>query len=50
MKYFISVTSLDIEELIKVFIYIIYKLYSTLSIIIFNRGSLFISNFWYCLN
>ena len=45
IKYFIFITSLDIKELIKVFIYIIYKLYSTLNTIIFNRGSLFIFNF-----
>jgi hypothetical protein len=45
MIYFISVTSLDIEELIKAFIYIVYKLYSTLSTIIFNRGFLFVFNF-----
>ena len=50
MRYFIPVTSLDIEELIKVFIYTIYKLYSTLSTIISNKGSLFIFNFWCCLN
>ena len=45
MKYFIPVISLDIEELVKVFIYIIYKLYSALSTIISNRGSLFIFDF-----
>ena len=45
IKHFISVTSLDIKELIKVFIYTIYKLYSTLSTIISNKGSLFIFNF-----
>jgi hypothetical protein len=45
MRYFIPVTSLDIEEFIKAFIYTIYKLYSTLNTIIFNRGFLFISNF-----
>ena len=45
MRYFIPVTSLDIEELIKVFIYTIYKLYGALGTIIFNKGSLFISNF-----
>ena len=50
MRYFIPVTSLDIEELIKVFIYTIYKLYSALNTIIFNRGFLFIFNFWRCLN
>jgi hypothetical protein len=45
MGYFIFITSLNIEELIKVFIYTVYKLYSTLSTIIFNKGSLFIFNF-----
>ena len=50
IRYFIPITSLDIKELIKVFIYIIYKLYSALSTIISNRGSLFISNFWRRLN
>ena len=45
MKYFIPVTSLDIKELIKVFIYTVYKLYGALSTIISNRGSLFIFNF-----
>ena len=45
MRYFIPITSLDIEELIKVFIYTIYKLYGALSTIIFNKGSLFIFNF-----
>ena len=45
MRYFIPITSLDIEELIKVFIYIIYKLYSALNTIISNKGSLFIFNF-----
>jgi hypothetical protein len=45
IKYFISVTSLDIKELIKAFIYTIYKLYSALNTIIFNRGFLFIFNF-----
>ena len=44
MRYFIPVTSLDIEELIKVFIYTVYKLYSAPNIIIFNKGSLFIFN------
>jgi hypothetical protein len=50
IRHFIPVTSLDIEELIKAFIYTIYKLYSTLSTIISNRGSLFIFNFWRRLN
>ena len=50
MKYFISVISLDIKEFIKIFIYIIYKLYSALNTIISNKGSLFIFNFWRYLN
>ena len=50
MRHFISITGLDIEELIKVFIYTIYKLHSTLSTIIFNKGSSFIFNFWHHLN
>ena len=50
MRYFIPITSLDIEELIKAFIYTVYKLYSALSTIISNRGSLFISDFWRRLN
>ena len=45
MRHFISITSLDTEELIKVFIYTIYKLYGTPSTIISDRGSLFIFNF-----
>ena len=45
IKHFISVTSLNTKEFIKVFIYTIYKLYSTLSTIISNKGFLFISNF-----
>ena len=45
MRYFISITSLDIEELIKAFIYTIYKLHGILNTIISNRGSLFISDF-----
>ena len=45
IRYFIPVTSLDIKELIKAFIYTVYKLYGALSIIISNRGSLFIFNF-----
>ena len=45
MKYFIPITSLDIKELIKAFIYTIYKLYSTPSIIISNKGFLFVFNF-----
>ena len=42
IRYFISITSLDTEELIKTFIYTIYKLHGTPSIIIFNKGSLFL--------
>ena len=42
IRYFIPITSLDTKELIKVFTYTIYKLYSTLSTIISNKGSLFI--------
>ena len=45
MRYFIPITSLDIKELIKAFIYTVYKLHSTLNTIIFNKGSLFIFNF-----
>ena len=45
MRYFIPITSLDTKELIKVFIYTIYKLYSAPSTIISNRGFLFIFNF-----
>ena len=45
MRHFIPITSLDIEELIKVFIYTVYKLYGALSTIIFNRGSSFVFNF-----
>ena len=45
IRYFIPITSLDIEELIKAFIYTIYKLYGALNTIISNRGSLFISDF-----
>ena len=45
IKHFIHITGLNIEELIKVFIYTVYKLYSTLSTIISNRSSLFIFNF-----
>ena len=40
-----SIISLDIEELIKVFIYTIYKLYSAPSTIISNKGFLFIFDF-----
>ena len=45
MRYFILVTSLNIKEFIKVFIYTVYKLYGVLNTIIFNKGSLFIFNF-----
>jgi hypothetical protein len=45
MRYFIFVTSLDIKELIKVFIYTVYKLYSALSTIISNKGFLFVFDF-----
>ena len=45
MRYFIPVTSLDIEKLIKIFIYTVYKLYGTPSTIISNKGSLFVSDF-----
>ena len=45
IRHFILITSLDIKELIKAFIYTVYKLYSTLNTIVFNRGSLFIFDF-----
>ena len=45
MRHFISVTSLDIEELVKAFIYTVYKLYGALNTIISNKGSLFIFDF-----
>ena len=45
MRHFIPITSLNIEELIKAFIYTIYKLYSALSTIISNKGFLFVFNF-----
>jgi hypothetical protein len=50
MRYFIPVTSLNIKELIKAFIYTIYKLHSTLNTIISDKGSSFVFDFWYCLN
>jgi hypothetical protein len=50
IRHFILVTSLNIKEFIKAFIYTVYKLYSTLNTIISDRGSLFIFNFWCCLN
>ena len=45
MRHFIPITSLNIEELIKAFIYTIYKLHGALSTIISNKDSLFIFNF-----
>jgi len=45
IRHFIPITSLDTEELIKVFIYTVYKLHGALNTIISNRGSLFISDF-----
>jgi len=45
IRHFIFITSLDTKELIKAFIYTVYKLYSALDTIISNRGSLFIFNF-----
>ena len=45
IRHFIPITSLDIEELIKAFIYTVYKLYGALNTIISNKGSLFIFNF-----
>jgi hypothetical protein len=45
IRHFIPVTSLNIKEFIKAFIYTVYKLHSILNTIIFNKGSLFISNF-----
>ena len=50
IRYFISIISLDIEELIKAFIYTVYKLYGALSTIISNKDFLFIFNFWCRLN
>ena len=50
IKHFISITSLNIEELVKVFIYTVYKLYSTLNTIISNKDFSFIFNFQCCLN
>ena len=50
MRHFILIISLDTEELVKAFTHTIYKLYSALSTIVFNRDSLFISNLWHCLN
>jgi len=50
MRHFIPITSLDTEELIKAFIYTVYKLYGAPNTIVSNRGFLFVSNFWRCLN
>ena len=44
IRYFIPITSLDTKELVKAFTYTIYKLYSALSTIISDRGSLFVSD------
>ena len=38
IRYFIFITSLNIKELIKAFIYTVYKLYGTLNTIISNKG------------
>ena len=46
IRYFIPVTSLDIKELIKAFIYTIYKLYGALNAIISNKGFLFILGYY----
>jgi len=45
MRHFILITSLDTKELVKAFIYTIYKLHSAPNTIVSDRGSLFISNF-----
>jgi len=45
IKHFIFITSLNTKELIKVFIYTIYKSYSVLNTIISNKDFLFIFNF-----
>jgi len=45
MRYFIPITSLDTEELVKAFIYTVYKLHGAPNTIISNRGSLFVSDF-----
>jgi len=50
MRHFIPITSLDTKELIKAFIYTIYKLHGALNTIVSNRGSLFVSDFWRRLN
>ena len=44
IRYFILITGLDTKELVKAFTYTVYKLYSALSTIISNRGSLFVSD------
>ena len=45
MLHFIPVTSLDTKKLIRIFIYIVYKLYGILNTIVFNKDFLFIFNF-----
>ena len=50
IRYFIPITSLDTKELVKVFTYTIYKLYSALSTIVSDRGSSFVSDLWRRLN
>jgi len=50
MQYLVLVTGLLIEELVNGFVNNIYKLYSTLSTIISNRGIQFVSNFWWRLS
>jgi len=44
IKHFIFITSLDTEELVEAFIYIIYKLYSALNTIVSDKGFSFIFN------
>jgi hypothetical protein len=46
MRHLILVIGLLIEELVNSFINNVYKLYSTPSTIISNRGTQFISDFW----
>jgi len=50
IRHFIPVTGLDTKELVKAFIYTIYKLHGALNTIVSDRGSLFVSNFWCRLN
>ncbi len=50
MRHFILIINLDIEEFIKAFTYIVYKLHSALNIIIFDKGFSFTSNLWRHLN